>query len=191
MSLFAQIYQDLDKSLRRLGSETDPSELHGTLCGLLCASANLVPTTWLGSLFADREIGDLLVVDIKDHLGELFDLTRTQLNDSDCGLELLLPGEDSAVEARVAALGEWCQGFVIGLNLGGIENFKTLPGDAAEAVQDLLEIARIGSSYDLTGGEDDEAALVELVEFVRVATLLLNEELQTHKPAVVKTTTVH
>ena len=191
MSLYIDIYQDLETALRRLGSDTDPSELHGTLSGLLCAVEEVDLQTWLKSLFPERDQGDLLVQDIKDYLAELYQHTQTQLNDPECGFELLLPGDDSGLEQQVSALGEWCQGFAIGLSLGGIEDFHNLPGDAGEAVQDILEIARAGTSYDLTGDDEDDLAITELVEYVRIAVLLISEEIHPNKQRVAKNSTVH
>lgn len=191
MNLYRELYHDLQKALQRLGSDTDPSELHGTLSGLLCASNNVDLQTWLNSLFPQQEAGNLLVQDLKDYLAELYQHTQSQLNDPECGFELLLPDEDSEEQEQILALGEWCQGFAIGLNLGGVEDFRSLPGDAAEAVGDLLEIARAGTSYFLSGGEEDELARTELLEYVRIAVLLVNEELHPNKRGVVNSTTVH
>ena len=95
------------------------------------------------------------------------------------------------MELQVNALGEWCQGFLIGLSLGGVEDFQALPDDAKEIARDLVEIARAGTSYELSGLEDDEEAFVELVEFIRVGALLINEELHPNKISQVEDTTVH
>ena len=81
------------------------------------------------------------------------------------------------------ALGEWCQGFLSGLTLGGISDFDKLGTDAREVVEDLVEIARAGTSYHLEGSEEDEQAYAELMEYLRVGVLLINEELQPLKSA--------
>jgi hypothetical protein len=64
--------------------------------------------------------------------------------------------------------------------LGGIGDTAELPGDVAEIIQDISEISRA----DVDGGaqgEDEENALSELVEYVRMSVLLVNEELQPMK----------
>jgi uncharacterized protein YgfB (UPF0149 family) len=60
---------------------------------------------------------------------------------------------------------------------GGVRDVDGLPGDAAEVARDLLELSQAGS-FELDGGEEDEDAYVELVEYLRTATLLVMEELQ-------------
>ena len=43
------------------------------------------------------------------------------MNNSDVEFELMLPDDDESLEARVEALGTWCQGFVYGLAAGGVK----------------------------------------------------------------------
>ena len=90
----------------------------------------------------------------------------------------MLPDDDDSLTQRVNAIGDWSQGYLIGLSLGGITDFAPLPDDAREIAKDLLEISRAGTSYDLEGNEEDENAYAELVEYLRVGVLLINEELQ-------------
>ena len=86
------------------------------------------------------------------------------------GFALLLPDEDSAVAERADALLGWCRGFLGGFGLSaGAE--PPLSPEASEALDDMSKIAASRLSYD--DPEGDEAALVEVAEFVRVAALLL------------------
>jgi uncharacterized protein YgfB (UPF0149 family) len=90
--------------------------------------------------------------------------------------EPLLPGEEADLDTRVRALAEWCRGFLLGLVAGGLKDLRTLPGEAGEAVRDLVEIAEV----ELGEGESGEAAeraLAELIEYVRAAVTLLYEDL--------------
>ena len=57
-----------------------------------------------------------------------------------------------------------------------MKDLASLPADSGEVMRDLVEIARAGS-YDLSGGEEDEASYNELLEYVRTGELLINEEL--------------
>jgi uncharacterized protein YgfB (UPF0149 family) len=86
-----------------------------------------------------------------------------------------LPEDDAAVEERVEALGQWCQGFLLGISAGGLKDLDKLPGDSGEILRDMVEIARVGS-YELEGGDEDEESFQQLLEYVRTGVLLLNEE---------------
>jgi yecA family protein len=179
-------YQALTHALDKLDTGVMPSEVHGTLCGLLCANTGAEPDMWQQALWPNQPNGDLLAAEANEVFKQTHDITRIQLNDPNCEFQMLLPDDDDSLEQRVQALGDWCQGYLIGLSLGGIKDFAPLPEDAREIAKDMLEIARAGTSYDLEGSEEDENAYAELVEYLRVGVLLINEELQpTQAPPVI------
>ena len=171
-------YAAVAASLERLDSPLPPAELHGTLTGLLCADTEAPAEVWQQHLFPQDNTGDLLAEEAMATLTALYAATQGELNDPNFEFELLLPDDDTPLDDRVYSLSEWCQGFLLGLSLGGITDFAPLPQDAREIAQDLTEIARASNSYNLEGGEEDENAYAELVEYLRVGVLLINEELQ-------------
>jgi len=184
-------YDALALVISKLGAQQEPAELHGTLTGLLCANGNAGADIWLQNLFPNVPNGDLLGEEAFGELKKLHETARESLNATDCEFQLLLPDDDSNLDQRVHALGEWCQGFLVGLSLGGICDFKTLPEDAREIAEDLIEIARADSSYSFDGSEEDEHAYAELVEYLRVGVLLINEELQPNHAPTASEDTLH
>ena len=58
----------------------------------------------------------------------------------------------------------------MGLLESGINEFETLPEDAAEIAKDLVEISQLESSDDDSGSESD---LMELEEYVRVGVQIM------------------
>lgn len=186
-------YLTIDSALEKLETEVTPSEVHGTLCGLLCSSVSASAELWQDNLWPHlkRDKNDLVQTDTLETLNQLHEITRLQLNAPNCEFELLLPSDDDPLEARVNALGDWCQGYLVGLTLGGMVDFSPLPENAREVANDLVEIARAGSSYDLEGSEEDEHAYTELVEYLRVGILLINEELQPPQTPPETDSTIH
>ncbi len=187
-------YLILTSALKKLGTEVTPSEVHGTLTGLLCANTGADPEVWQQALWPNQPRGDLLAAEAREVFNQTHEVTRRQLNDPGCEFKMILPDDDGSIDQRVHALGDWCQGYLIGLSLGGISDFASLPEDAREITKDMLEIARAGTSYDLEGSEEDENAYAELMEYLRVGVLLINEELQPTQAAPVTTipdTTLH
>lgn len=176
-------YTALQDTLDPLETDTPPAEVHGTLCGLLCASPALLHHDWQQRLWPGQDINNLLARESLATLGELLQTTRRQLNDPDCDFQLLLPDDETTLDARIYALSAWCQGFLAGLALGGVSDLAALPDDAREIAHDLLEIARAETSYHLEGSEADEEAYAELMEYLRVGVLLIHEELQPVSPA--------
>jgi len=87
---------------------------------------------------------------------------------------LALTGTDPNAE-RIAALAQWSQGFLYGFGIGAPTTPESLPGDTAEVLRDLSEIARANDA-EVAGSDEEEQAYAELVEYLRAAVQLLHEE---------------
>ncbi len=161
-------------------------ESHGGLCGMLCAQGATEASQWMLQVLGEREESSASLQQVGNMLLQIHQLTVEQMNDSDVEFEMLLPDDDESVETRVEALGIWCQGFVYGLALGGVKEDTDLPEDSAEIIKDILEISRAGYVADDEADvkisaevdEEDEIAFMEVMEYVRIGTLLIYEELQ-------------
>jgi yecA family protein len=180
MSDTSEMIGALDAALEQVETEMEAEECHGTLVGLYCAKGELPVEEWLGYIAHGLDANDLLAKEALQTFRRLHQQTRAGLSDSNLDFHLLLPGDDSTVEERIDSLGQWCQGFLLGLSAGGVTDLDKLPGDSGEILRDLVEIARAGS-YELEGGEEDENSYHQLLEYVRTGVLLINEELHPSK----------
>ena len=147
------------------------SDLHGSLTGYLCGGGSTSPRQWLEALALDFNEGEIPPAQLE----QLYLDCSAWLADPDLVFEPLLPGGQSSVAVRADALVEWCRGFMGGLGLSGHSGAGRLSSEAEEILQDLSTIA--GSRFEYKDAEEDENALVEVVEFIRVAVLLLHAEL--------------
>ena len=152
----------------------DPAECHGLLCGLLCTDETLARDTWLQQINIEYELSDISL------LQTLFKSTYQQLQHDDFIFQLLLPDDENELPFRVDALGNWCQGFLAGLGLGGMHTIEQLTAEVKDFLQDVSHIARVGLAAE-DGDEDDEIAYVEIVEYLRAGVLLVSQELQRGK----------
>ena len=185
-------YEDLSAPLLQLDPDKDPSEIHGSLCGILCADNSIDQNAWGQLVIPQLDSNNLLHKESMEILSQLFTQTVRQMNDPNCEFQLILPNEENAdTQALVDTLGEWCQGFLVGLSLGGISDIDSLPEDSAELVRDFVEIARAGTSYQLDDVDDAQQSLFELIEYVRIGVLLINEELHPLKAAPLNNSSVH
>lgn len=185
-SVHAVDFKDITALFRHVGLSLDPAECHGCLCGLLCAATELQGVDWANQVLAGKlglpETGAPLPPPPSSAEGEgralllqLYGQTAEQLDDPEYGFFPLLPDDNHPLDERVEALSRWCQGFLLGLGLGGVQEQSGLPGDSHEVMRDFAEISRLGRSE---GGEDDEAAYAEVLEYVRMAVLLVYEEMR-------------
>ena len=142
-------------------------ELHGAICGWLAGGGEAGPG-WLGRLMAD----DAQPAPPRDGaLEQLLAASAAQLEDRDFAFELLLPEGDASLAERSGALFDWCRGFLGGFGLAAGADPK-LSDESGEALADLARLAMATPQEE--GDQEDEAALAEIEEFVRVATLLLH-----------------
>ncbi len=162
-------YQEVDDSLSNHDSGISAAEAHGVLTGMLCIHGDVDARQWLSALF-DGDEASYSGADTA-LLFDLWEQTRQALREDDFGFELFLPDEDVDLSERAAALGQWCQGFLYGVGYQAAAG--DWPGESGEVLRDLSEIARLDSDAD---GEADEAAFVEINEFVRIAVQMIQGE---------------
>ena len=158
---------EVDAAARQLGLAVEPSELHGALCGWL-AAGGAGSADWLGHVLADDAMPAVAVDSTLDQLREA---SAGQLEDRSFDFELLLPDADTPLATRSGALFDWCRGFLGGFGLAAGQS-PPLSDDGNEALSEIAKLAAAMPQDD--GDEEDEAALVELEEFVRVAVLLIH-----------------
>lgn len=190
MSDASEMIAALDAALEQVETEMQAEECQGTLTGLFCAKGELSADEWLGYIGHNLDPNDLLAKEALSTFRKIYEQTRRGLNDSELDFHPLLPGDEASVEERIESLGQWCQGFLLGLSAGGVTDLDKLPGDSGEILRDLVEIARAGS-YELEGGEEDESSFHQLLEYVRTGVLLLNEEMHPTKAPPRDGVTVH
>lgn len=168
-------HQLLFARLAELLAPFDPAELHGLLCGLLCANRDLAPKQWLNhasALLEDVELSQPTC----DLLLKLFEYGAAQLNAPDYSIQLLLPDDDAPLSQRADALGNWCQGLLYGLGISDAVRRGDFSPESQEFLRDATDIAQAGFDAD-EATEADETAYVEVVEYLRVGLLLIQQDL--------------
>ena len=150
------------------------AECHGVVCGLLCRLPESSLDVYVG-LLDMLELVNAPGTGLRMSLGELLDSTRVQLADEEMGLTLWLPDDNEILEERTMALSQWCSGFLAGLGSGGDDSLKAMSDDANDALEDLRKIAK-ADVPDTTESEEDENAFAEIVEYIRVVTLMIRED---------------
>jgi uncharacterized protein YgfB (UPF0149 family) len=145
-----------------------PAELHGATIGIGVGDPGRFDLQDLVDLMGTEVLTDW------ESLERFVAATLETLHAEDMSFALLLPGDDEAMAERLGALAMWCQSFlaglVVGLNRRGIGELGGLPEEVQEIVQDLVAIAQLDTEL---AEEDAEADFVELEEYVKVGTLLI------------------
>lgn len=170
-------YGALEEALAPAAATGGAAEGHGFVSGLICASGFADPAIWSAELFEDYHPGERVQARAHSMLQALAQDSLARLNSPELDFELLLPGQDRPLAERTEALGNWCQGYLSGLGMGGLPESGQLSDEVRELLEDFSQLSRVDFELD-EPDEEDEAAFEEVVEYIRIAALYIHEELQ-------------
>jgi len=169
-------YEVLNDRLEHDRIAADAAELQGQLCAQVTLSDTTVES-WLGQALGEEADANALARETGEALIDLYSWTCSALNEGAFAFKLFLPDDDLGLTLRTEALTHWCQGYLAGLGLAGLADPASLPEETREFLEDLAEIARADFETE-DGGESDEVAFTELVEYARVGAMMVFETLR-------------
>ena len=169
-------YEQIEDALSAVQSPYSPEDCHGMLCAMLVVNNSLQCTRWLDEICTRGDAAKSKYEIERNTLCTLYEHTKQELNDTLLNFTLLIPEENNSLHARVSALKKWCDGFLFGLALAGVKDFTHVPEDSMEILQDITTISQ--ADEDDEEDEMNEVAYMDIVEYVRMGVLLINEELQ-------------
>lgn len=166
-------HDDIDALVMRLRLSTEASELHGSVCGYLAGGGALAAGKVLAALELDGDVSSPAAEDLAV-LDRLARQSKDELVDSELSFEPLLPADDRPLAERAEAMVDWSRGFLGGFGLAGASAHAHLSDEAQEVLRDLGAVA--ASSFHFGEESEDEDALIDVHEFVRMAAMLLFAE---------------
>jgi len=175
----------VDDILKSCGSNWNAGQVHGLLCSRLAVTGADGAARWFAQVLDDTDPNNTRRGECEAVLDALYAATWRQLVERQSEFTLLLPGDDDSILERTEAMAQWCEGFLHGLvsEKHSEDLKKRLSADPlADIIKDMLQITRatIGDEDD---DENDENAITELVEYLRVAAQLTFEELADFRSA--------
>ena len=176
-------FETLRESLTLAGAALDLPELHGGICGALCAGGSAAASRWLEESLGEDAAHPPLAR--SDSLGTLVLAIWETLEGTELKFAPLLPDDEAPLEEQVRALALWCHGFLAGLacaapDLGRVAVAKNpaAPDALVEILVDFSEIGRAGLTQEDAADRDQaDFAVAELKEYVRVNVQIVFEEL--------------
>ena len=179
-------YDELDRVLSQTTLKLHPSQVHGLICGILCGNVSGA-AAWESLVTGDGKENP----ETHALLLSLHEASAKQLNDFLLDFQIVLPTDSEALPVRAEALTLWCQGILTGLKMAQIPIVEREPGDLTEAINDLVEIAKMNYE-EVVANEEDEAAYTELVEYIRMAVIYIYQDLhEKQAPISAKSTSKH
>jgi uncharacterized protein len=169
-------FERVEQALEAVDAEFNAAQTHGMLCGMLGSLQPVKPAGWIAQVLVDTQPSGESARECLALLSELYARTVAQMDDDSLQFQLLLPDDTAPLKDRAEALGHWCDGFLYGMGLGSLQPDAQLPAQVREALRDLGEIAQV--EINPAPEEENEQAYAQLVEYVRVAALLIMEALR-------------
>ncbi|MAR89724.1 MAG: UPF0149 family protein [Pseudomonadota bacterium] len=165
-------FYELEAELRKIDALAGPSEAHGILCGQL--SGGLKGETWLKQYLPNLGVKGEPWDNTREWFGELHRHTLQEMLDDQFNFMPLLPDDEDPLDARLGSLAEWCAGFLAGFGAMGSRKPEEFSEDTLSALQDIQQISQVDT--DIDEEEEGEAAYFEVVEYVRMAALMIFTE---------------
>ncbi|TAL60730.1 MAG: YecA family protein [Legionella sp.] len=173
-SLRLPVYDEFFHSLAGLALPISVSELHGIMCGYLCANADNQGESYLRALLNNKKDEQTRIA--ATAMFAVYSISQQQIDNFDFEFELLLPDDETTLVSRAGAFSEWCQGFTQALTSAGISQDHFYDEESQEALQHIVEFGELDCDT-LDVDEEDEKALVEVCEYTRLAVLRLHGDL--------------
>ncbi len=175
------VFEEIDEHLSRVGTSTNPSELHGMIAGLICAGVEEDDIdNWLPVLcFEDRYVAEDEYRIFEQDVRGLYREVLTQLDEFGVEFNILLPEEGRSSTDRIVAMTSWCTGYLKALIDYGEISFEQLSEDCVEFLDDVRQISELDPEQDPTE-EEMESSFMILDEHLRVGVQLIDEQLNMH-----------
>jgi hypothetical protein len=168
-------FDDVAHIFGKAALNVHPSYAHGFWLGMISGGRNISPKDWVDTVLGRPQAWGSLPTNVQHILLAIAEASVEQLGDPQYSLQLLLPDDDEALDDRLHGVSEWCTGFTQAFRHCNENHQELLQGDAAEALSDLNEIRQI--SLEIEDGPQDEQNFVEVLEYIRVAVLLIHQDL--------------
>ena len=169
-------YELAKDAFQKLNTDDTVSSAHGLLCGFYCVQQDISLDDWLNEVLVSIDLNNLLEKESRQVLAEIFNNTSDQLADPTLNFWPVIADDMCTLREQANTLVEWCQGFLVGLGLSSVE---TSDEEVLEMIKDISEISQLDA--DLVDTEDNAQDFYEIVEFVRMGVLFIQETLQPSK----------
>lgn len=170
-------YFEINQYLDEMESVISAAEIHGILCGIICAGKYMNGKSWLNATAGALGSEDFIEIpSFKQCLLNLYETSNVQLHGHDFDFEMLLPDDTEPLAMRASCLTQWCHGFLYGIGLAGTQMYDYLTEEGQNVLHHLTEIGKLDHE-DISSSEEDEVAFFEVLEYTRMGVIMVYTEL--------------
>jgi len=177
-------FEFIDNIRHKAGIGINVSEYHGKISACLCFENISVETLLPKEINRDDISLSPETMKLKTVLLNMISETLEKLNDSEMTFYPVLSPDSESLILRTLSLSNWCQGFVDGFGFSVAQNNISIDivqqDIIREIIEDFSQISKLTSASIMNEGGED-LAYMEVVEYVRVGTQLIFEEMKVAK----------
>lgn len=166
-------FADFSHILAQADVSTNPSEVHGILCGLICIGHKLDGKFWFDAVL--NALGAKSLLCNRELVIRLYDATCRQLSGLEYDFQLLLPEEEQSFAERAMALSYWCRGFSYALSMADAHLTANASEEMLDAIHCISDVGNIDFD-EIDVSENDKLAYESVVDFVRTSVIMLYAE---------------
>ena len=168
-------FDECCNQMLEFGYEVSPSELHGLLSGVACTGLKIRPDSII-TLVLKHVNADTCSERNRHTILTMHELIEREMFSADSRYTLFLPDDETDLTQRLRSLAAWCQGYLVGFGTASAQSkIDRFSPETEEALKDIVNIANL--SDESAEDDSDEAAYAELVEYLKVAVLLMSSEI--------------
>lgn len=170
-------FDECCNQMLEFGYEVSPSELHGLLSGIVCTGLKIRPDSVINLVIKHLNV-EACSERNRSTILAMYEFIEREMFSADSIYTLFLPDDELDLTQRVRSLAAWCQGYLVGFGTGSAQlNMTKFSAETEEALNDIVNISNLSDEFDSGEDEDNEAAYAELVEYLKVAVLLMSSEM--------------
>ncbi len=179
-------YGQVKTLLYALNTDDTIASAHGILCGFACVKPDLLLDDWLDEILVSINLNNPDEKSAHQQLAQIYNNTLSQLNDATLNFQPLIADESYTLREQADTLIQWCQGFLTGL---GLCKISTNDEEVLEMIKDFNEISKLDTN--MLDNEQNAHDLSDVIEFVRIGALLIQETLQPSKQNYISPEALH
>lgn len=169
-------FDEYCNKMLEFGYEVSPSEVHGLLSGVVCTGLRIRPDSIVILVLKHLDVENCSDRN-REAILAMYEFIEREMFSSDSRYTLFLPDDELDLSQRVRCLASWCQGFLVGFGTAsGQKAISKFSAETEEALKDIVNIANMSDDFAAEDDNANEEAYAELVEYLKVAVLLMSSE---------------
>ena len=172
-------FEKLDSLRKSASIDMKLPEAHGGICSQICFDNDYFEEFVPLDQSDDVASVSVQIGAYRKALLKIIDENAKTLKDGDLDFELIIPDENYTIQERAESLSIWCQGFIDGVSFllseQGLKIDQSENKESFEIIEDFTQISTL-DSHSINEEVDEELALMELIEFVRLSVQMIYDE---------------